>query len=259
MCVLGYLEEPDVCRPSSAPHYRCAAPGPAAFWSWKPFFSQLLCNDASSPCQYFNALIDVSSLIVPNNLKWAFKHSYWNIDVLCCLVESSATRGRCSLLSFLEITWPRQECGFSTNKDLQKHEPGWRIDMQPDIQPASYPTKVILGSLKQQIPSAGDNSLLKEELSSGSHQSSPVYMPHYTDSSELPLMDAGLLLAQSSNKAAQKWKAVHESPGHAQCPQMAHGWNEGWIQLRAHSKWELRGGRASPALKNHPQSSSKAI
>lgn len=76
--------------------------------------------------------------------------------------------------------------------------------MQPDIQPASYPTKVILGSLRQQIPSAGDNSLLKEELSSGSHQSSPVYMPHYTDSSELPLMDAGLLLTQSSNKAAQK-------------------------------------------------------
>lgn len=52
------------------------------FGAGNPFFLKLLCNDASSPCQYFNALIDVTSLTVPNNLKWAFKHSYWNIDVL---------------------------------------------------------------------------------------------------------------------------------------------------------------------------------
>lgn len=60
----------------------------AAFWSQKPFL--LLCDDASSPCQfYFNALIDVTSLIARYNLKWAFNHSYWNIDVRAVYLNPS--------------------------------------------------------------------------------------------------------------------------------------------------------------------------
>lgn len=34
-------------------------------------------------------------------------------------------------------------------------------------------------------------------------------------------MDTELLIAQSSNKAAQKWKAAHESPGRVHSPRMA--------------------------------------
>lgn len=50
----------------------------------------LLRNAAFSPCQfYFNALIDVTSLIVHYNSKWAFNHSYWNIDVLAVYLNPS--------------------------------------------------------------------------------------------------------------------------------------------------------------------------
>lgn len=141
------------------------------------------------------------------------------------------------MLSFLEIIWPRQERGFSTNKYLQKHKPGLK-----DCHAAwcSDSHKMILGSFKAAIPTPGAKSLLKEELSSGSHQGSPIYTAHYTHCSELPLMDAGLLLAQSSNKAAQKWKKqCMNHQGHVHCPRMAHSWNQGSVQHCSDCKREL--------------------
>lgn len=67
----GYHKTKVVVLPSFASWHRCASfqllLSPAAFWSQKPF--PLLCNDASSPCQfYFNALIDVTSIVIWNGL-----------------------------------------------------------------------------------------------------------------------------------------------------------------------------------------------
>lgn len=93
---------------------------PAAFWSQKPFL--LLCNDAFSPRQFhFKALINVTSLIVHYNLKWAFNHSYWNIDVLAaCLNPSLQGAVFFAVISEDNFTNPRitkaQNCSFSANK-----------------------------------------------------------------------------------------------------------------------------------------------
>lgn len=80
-CGLGCTEQSKLCSTTQM----CCSRS-CCILELETLFFLLLCNDASSLCQYFNALIDVTSLIVPDNLKWAFKHSYWNIDVLAvCL------------------------------------------------------------------------------------------------------------------------------------------------------------------------------
>lgn len=53
-------------------------------------------------------------------------------------------KGPCSLLSFLEITWPRQDWLFHHQR-LAETQPGFRTAMQADIQPASYPTRSFWG------------------------------------------------------------------------------------------------------------------
>lgn len=122
----GMIKQRWFVLPSFAPWYRCARfqvlLSPAAFWSQKPFL--LLCNDASSPCQfYFDALTDVTSLIVHFNLKWAFNHSYWNLDVLAVYWNPSL-QGAVFFVVISEDNFanPRAKqawnCSFSTNKDF---------------------------------------------------------------------------------------------------------------------------------------------
>lgn len=238
------------------PKLWCAAPGPAAFWSWKLLFL-LLCNDASSPCQYFNALIDVTSLIVPNNLKWAFKHSYWNIDVLAvCLnhwlqgaVFPAVISG--DNLAKTRLAFPPPKTCRNTAW-IQDCHAGWYSASQ-------LPHKIILRSSKQQFPVLLTIPCWRKSSPQGLTEAAPFSQPITPTAVSSHSWVQGFSLPRAAKRLLTSEKQCHESPGHVQCPRMAHGWNQGSVQRESslQKRAQLFWGEAKHP--QHPKSTPRAL
>lgn len=217
-------------------------------------FFLLLCNDASSLCQYFNALIDVTTLIVPNNLKWAFKHSYWNIDVLAVWLNHWL-QGAVFPPVISGDNLAKTRLWLFYQQRLAKTQ-SWIKDCHAAlIFSQSATPQDDFGKLKAAIPNAGDNSLLKEELSSGSQQSSPFTQPI----SPIPLSSHSWMQGCSLPRAAIRLlRSKKQCMNHQGMFSVLE-----WLMVEfraefAQCKWELitprapQGNLTSGEIKKHP-------